>query len=218
MKNNLKSKINIKHRYSLKKSMNLVKSDNETKGIKAIIYFLILVVFLILFSILFVIRPMNKITKAKYEYDRMNSLLNKLETDNSDYEEVREKFNELSDWYLDENETLEIDKYNVLVMLETDVMPYAEIESISISARDINIKVSCDNNYILADILNALSSDERILYAQINDTEMNIKKNQESLNAEGNEIKKVDASITIVYKSFSDNYDEEEMKGSDSDV
>lgn len=219
MKRNLKNKININHRYSLKTSINLVKNENRKKGIKAVIYILVLIIFLILFTFLCIIRPMRKIASAKITYDRMEDSLSKLKLENSDYDEVRERFNEISEWYLDENETLEIDKYNVLEMIETDIIPYAQIESISISGRNIELSVHADNNYILSDILKRLLDDERIFYAKINDLteDREVYDVENNLNIPNTAGKNVRASISIVYRSFSDN-EEQGTKGSESDV
>ncbi|MGN1388168.1 MAG: hypothetical protein ACI4WR_00815 [Bulleidia sp.] len=162
--------ISLKHtkiRYPEKTYINLVINEQKAKDRRAIIWFLVFLVILALFVKVGVYDRLDELNAAEAQYNAMAAQLTKLQEANSSYDSVKAQYDEVTDWYMTDEEKMEADKGSVFDMLEDDMMPYVKLESVSISGSTISVQTGVTDLSTVSTFLKALQNDSRNGYVTV---------------------------------------------------
>lgn len=150
-----------KNKYPEKTYINLVQDENKGKNTKALIYFAIYLVFLALFVKFAVLDQLDKVNRAEEQYNQILNQVSEIKQKNSEYATVKAQYDEVTDWYMTEEEKLEVDKTNVFRMLEEDIMPYVGLSSVQISGKTVVVQTNVTNLQTVSAFLSKLQNDPR---------------------------------------------------------
>lgn len=180
-------------RYPDKTSINLVahKADQEKKT-TWMAFGIFLLCFLIFLEVA-ILRPMRKIDEAKSRYYAQKRLVDALKEKNSDFADIKKEFDEVSGWYMDAAEKKESDKYEALLMIQEDVLPYTTVDALSMTGEEITISTGVMKMQDVSDMLIKLQSDSRNACVSLETTV--------ATDREGKEKDLVTANIRIVYRN-----------------
>ena len=154
-------KKNVKIKYPEKTYINLVQSENKGNDRKAFAWFLVFLIALAIFTKFAVLDQLDKISRAEAAYNQMLGQVNEIKKANSEYDAVKAEYDEVTDWYMTEEEKAEIDKYNVFKMLEDDMMPYVGIKSVQIAGNTIAVQTNVTTLQTVSKFLSVLQNDHR---------------------------------------------------------
>ena len=147
--------------YSTKTYINLVQDTTETDNRRAILLFLLFLVCLGVFVKFAVIDQLAKINRAEAAYRTIESQVQAARQTNSEYADVKKEYDEVTAWYMTEEEKMEVDKSAVFRMLENDMMPYVGIQSVQIAGNTIVVQTDITNLQVVSRFLSALQNDSR---------------------------------------------------------
>ena len=179
-----------KNKYPEKTYINLVQDENKGKNTKALIYFGIYLIFLALFVKFAVLDQLDKVNAAEAQYNRVLSQVTEIKQKNSEYAAVKAQYDEVTDWYMSEEEKLEVDKSNVFRMLEDDIMPYVGLSSVQISGKTIVVQTNVTNLQTVSAFLSKLQNDPRNGYVSVTTAAAKKKENEKN---------DVTATVVITY-------------------
>ena len=111
---------------------------------------------------------------------------------NSEYDAVKAQYDEVTDWYMSEEEKLEVDKSNVFRMLEDDIMPYVGLSSVQISGKTIVVQTNVTTLQTVSAFLSKLQNDPRNGFVTVTTAAARNKDKEASKND-------VTASVVITY-------------------
>ncbi len=184
-------KIGSKNHYPTKKYINLVPHEEEKKNKKSLLYFGIFVIILLLFVRFGVIGLLDQLSRAEAEYNAMKSQLDQYNAANQRYDEVKREYDELTDWYMTDEEKNEVDKSGVFDMLKDDLFPYVSVTSVNMTGNQISIQTGdCDLDTV-AFFIAKMQSDARNSYVTVTTTDANGERNAAS--------NRVVANISVTY-------------------
>ena len=89
---------------------------------------------------------------------------------NSNYDEVKAKYDEVTDWYLTTGEKSIIDKEEVFAMLEQDLMPYVELMRVQVSGNILTVSTGITDLSTVSTFLLKLQRDPRNATATVTTT------------------------------------------------
>lgn len=150
-----------KAKFSPKYHVNLIRDENKGKHKASFLGFGIFLIALAIFMKFGIYDQLAKVNKAESEYNKMLEQVNEIKNANKEYDEVKAKYDEVTDWYMTDEEKIEVDKINVFEMLEQDMLPYVEIESVQIKGNTIVVQTGVTNLNTVSKFLDILQSDER---------------------------------------------------------
>lgn len=150
-----------KIRYPEKTYINLVQDENKGKDQRSLIGFAIFLVFLAIFVKFAVLDQLDKIAQKERTYNQVLAQVNEVRAANSEYDAVKAKYDEVTDWYMTDEEKMEVDKNNVFRMLEEDIMPYVGIQSVQIAGNTIVVQTNVTNLHTVSTFLSVLQNDSR---------------------------------------------------------
>ena len=179
-----------KIRYPEKTYINLVQDENKGKDQRALIGFGIFLIFLAIFVKFAVFDQLDKVAQAERAYNQVLAQVNEVRAANSEYDAVKAKYDEVTDWYMTEEEKMEVDKNNVFRMLEEDIMPYVGIQSVQIAGNTIVVQTNVTNLHTVSTFLSVLQNDSRNGFVTV--TTANASNEDQSNNS-------VIASVIITY-------------------
>lgn len=157
-----------KTKYPDKTSINLVmKEKDHGNPILQIGVFVVFLAFLAVFVRFAVISKLEEAAAAQSAYMGMQSEIQELEERASGYDEVKKEYSHYSNAYLNEEELLETDRLEVLDLIETCVLPMADIQTISITGANVTLTISDTQLPIVSSIVTALQDDERTGYVTV---------------------------------------------------
>lgn len=157
----------VKARYPEKTYINLVIDEQKAKDQKAIIWFAVFLAVLAGFVKVGVYDRLDELNAAEAQYNQMAAQLTKLQEANSSYDSVKEQYDEVTDWYMTDEEKMEADKGSVFDMLDADMMPYVELENVSISGSTITVQTGVTDLSTVSTFLKALQNDSRNGYVTV---------------------------------------------------
>lgn len=157
----------VKARYPEKTYINLVIDEQKAKDQKAIIWFAVFLAILAGFVKVGVYDRLDELNAAEAQYNQMAAQLTKLQEANSSYDSVKEQYDEVTDWYMTDEEKMEADKGSVFDMLDADMMPYVELENVSISGSTITVQTGVTDLSTVSTFLKALQNDSRNGYVTV---------------------------------------------------
>ena len=179
-----------KIRYPEKTYINLVQDENKCKDQRALIGFGIFLIFLAIFVKFAVFDQLDKVAQAERAYNQVLAQVNEVRAANSEYDAVKAKYDEVTDWYMTDEEKMEVDKNNVFRMLEEDIMPYVGIQSVQIAGNTIVVQTNVTNLHTVSTFLSVLQNDSRNGFVTV--TTANASNEDQSNNS-------VIASVIITY-------------------
>ena len=179
-----------KIRYPEKTYINLVQDENKGKDQRSLIGFGIFLVFLAIFVKFAVFDQLDKVAQAERAYNQVLAQVNEVRAANSEYDAVKAKYDEVTDWYMTDEEKMEVDKNNVFRMLEEDIMPYVGIQSVQIAGNTIVVQTNVTNLHTVSTFLSVLQNDSRNGFVTV--TTANASNEDQSNNS-------VIASVIITY-------------------
>ena len=156
-----------KNKYPEKTYINLVQDENKGKNTRSFIFFGIYLIFLALFVKFAVLDQLDKVNAAERQYNQVLSQVTEIKQKNSEYAAVKAQYDEVTDWYMSEEEKLEVDKTNVFRMLEDDIMPYVGLSSVQISGKTIVVQTNVTNLQTVSAFLSKLQNDPRNGYVSV---------------------------------------------------
>lgn len=157
----------VKARYPEKTYINLVVDEQKAKDQKAIIWFAVSLAVLAGFVKVGVYDRLDELNAAEAQYNQMAAQLTKLQEANSSYDSVKEQYDEVTDWYMTDEEKMEADKGSVFDMLDADMMPYVKLENVSISGSTITVQTGVTDLSTVSTFLKALQNDSRNGYVTV---------------------------------------------------
>lgn len=173
-----------KDRYPEKTSINLVMKEQEQGNWKAqLAIFAVFLVLLGVFVRVEVVGRLNSVMEASAQYNDMQSQIAAFQQYNEDYEQVEEAYSHYSNNYLTEEEKALQDRLQIFEMLETYVMPHAQIQSIEISENTVTVIISKTNLNIVSSIVAMLEGDSRTSYVSVSTAQTGEDKNGKTVTA-----------------------------------
>ena len=173
-----------KDRYPEKTSINLVMKEQEQGNWKAqLSIFAVFLVLLGVFVRVEVVGRLNSVMEASAQYNDMQSQIAAFQQYNEDYEQVEEAYSHYSNNYLTEEEKALQDRLQIFEMLETYVMPHAQIQSIEISENTVTVIISRTNLNIVSSIVAMLEGDSRTSYVSVSTAQTGEDKNGKTVTA-----------------------------------
>ena len=157
----------VKARYPEKTYINLVVDEQKAKDQKAIIWFAVFLAVLAGFVKVGIYDRLDELNAAEAQYNQMAAQLTKLQEANSSYDSVKEQYDEVTDWYMTDEEKMEADKGSVFDMLDADMMPYVKLENVSISGSTITVQTGVTDLSTVSTFLKALQNDSRNGYVSV---------------------------------------------------
>lgn len=157
----------VKARYPEKTYINLVIDEQKAKDQKAIIWFVVFLAVLAGFVKVGIYDRLDELNAAETQYNQMAAQLTKLQEANSSYDSVKEQYDEVTDWYMTDEEKMEADKGSVFDMLDADMMPYVKLENVSISGSTITVQTGVTDLSTVSTFLKALQNDSRNGYVTV---------------------------------------------------
>ncbi|MBQ9328010.1 MAG: hypothetical protein IJ225_05695 [Solobacterium sp.] len=148
-------------KYPDKTYINLVQDENKGSNRRAILWFLVFLVFLGIFTKFAVLDQLDKVAQAERQYRLMETQVRAVQEANSEYDAVKAEYDEVTDWYMTEDEKSEVDKSNVFRMLEDDMMPYVGIQSVQIAGNTIAVQTTVTDLQTVSMFLSRLQNDSR---------------------------------------------------------
>ena len=186
----LKSK---KTSYPTKTSMNFIVEDVSENKSFLFICFGIFLVCLALFTKFFVIDPLSKVSKLESNYNAIQSEITEIQSNTSDFNEVKAKYNDLVGSFLTEEEKNSLNRTDVIDMIDQDIRSYVDVTSIRISGNQISVYTSDTDLSTISNVLNILQNDERNEYVTVSTT-----------SSSSGDSSTVTADIEITYQSVVD--------------
>ncbi len=150
-----------KVKYPEKTYINLVQVENKSSNRGAFGWFLLFLIALAIFTKFAVYDQLDKISRAERSYNLMLGQVNEIKKSNSEYDAVKAEYDEVTDWYMTEEEKAEVDKNNVFKMLEDDMMPYVGIKSVQIAGNTIAVQTDVTTLQTVSKFLSKLQNDSR---------------------------------------------------------
>jgi len=180
-----------KTNYPTKTYINLVQDNTETNNRRTVLLFLLFLVCLGIFVKFAVIDQLAKINQAEAAYRTVEAQVMAARQTNSEYDDVKKEYDEVTAWYMTDEEKMEVDKSAVFRMLESDMAPYVGIQSVQIAGNTIVVQTDVTNLQVVSRFLSALQNDSRNGFVTV--TTASASKDTDSMNND------VTANVVITY-------------------
>ncbi len=183
---------NKNNQYPTKTRVNLVRDEQKKHNRNAIIGFVVFMLCLGLFVRFFVVERLNQVNVMEQQYQAMAAQVEAMRQANQEYDEVKAQYDAVTDWYMSDEEKMEVDKNDVFAMIDQDIMSYVEVQSVSISGRTVTVQTGNTTLANVSHFVNILKRDSRNGYVTVTTANAT---NQEANN------NYVTASVVITYGS-----------------
>ncbi|MEE8807213.1 MAG: hypothetical protein SOI44_02205 [Lactimicrobium sp.] len=160
----------VKVHYPSKKVMNFVHDEQAKTDRHAIVIFIIFLLFLALFTKLFVINPLNKVNQLESNYNQMAAQVQQYQETLGDYDSVKAAYDDKAGSFLTDDEKQELNRTDILDMIQEDVAPYVGISSIKISGAQVSVFTDDTTLDTVSGIITRLQADSRNGYVTVTTT------------------------------------------------
>ena len=109
----------------------------------------------------------NKVRAAEKKYNEIAAQVEQVKETNKEYDAVKAKYDEVTDWYMTEEEQMVIDKSNVCEMLDEDLAPYVGIKSVQIKGNQIVVVTDKTTLDTVSVFLHKLQVDKRNSFVSV---------------------------------------------------
>ncbi len=174
----------VKVHYPTKKVMNFVHDEQAKTDRHAIVIFIIFLLFLALFTKLFVINPLNKVNQLESNYNQMAAQVQQYQDTLGDYDSVKDAYDDKAGSFLSDDEKQELNRTDILDMIQEDVAPYVGISSIQISGAQVTVHTDDTTLDTVSGIIARLQADSRNGYVTVTTTSSSDQSNNDLVQAD----------------------------------
>ena len=178
-------------KYPDKTTINLIRNENAKANRLRLILYPLLILAVVLFLKFAVYDQIAKLQRAQQEYMIVQDQLISLQQYNARYDEVKAKYDDVTEWYMTDEEKLIPDKMDIIEMLEEDLMPFVKIRQVQVSGHVVTVQTGEANLETVAKFLQKLQTDKRNSSATVTTTS--------ATNAGNTKKETVTASVIIYY-------------------
>lgn len=162
-----------KSSYPTKTTMNFVREDVLENKRVVFGVFGIFLVFLVVFTKFGVIDPLNRMNAQESRYTSLQSQIDALQNNHSDYAKVKAEYNDLVGSFLSDEEKNSLNRPEVLDMIDQDIRPNVDVTSISIHDNQISVYTAETDLSTVSRTISTLQADERNDYVTVTTTSSN---------------------------------------------
>lgn len=202
-----KSDISIggQNKYPKKTSVNLCIVESHLKqNIISLLVFAAFMCVVLVFVRIFVMGQYAEVDKMEQEYNSRQQELTDLKTSNSNYEEVRAEYSHYGNGYLNDEETIEQDRLEILKVVEDKLLPAGALENISIDGNTATLTINNKKLANVSDIVASLEENDIVEYATVTNSATEDQTNQmtqDGTETESAQNLSVTSTMTIVFKN-----------------
>lgn len=169
--NILKKEIHpVKVHYPTKKVMNFVYDEQAKTDRHAIVIFVFFLLFLALFTKLFVIDPLNKVNQLESSYRQMADQVKQYQDSLGDYDTVKAAYDDKAGSFLTDEEKQDLNRTQILDMIQEDIAPYVGVTSIKISGAQVSVFTGDTTLDTVSGMIARLQADARNGYVTVTTT------------------------------------------------
>lgn len=157
-----------KPKYPEKQSINLAMQETD-KGNPRILVggFVLFLLCLFLFVKFAIINRFDAAREAKNTYLETVEEIQSLEERTKEFDEVQKVYRQFDNSFLSESESAELDRVEIINMVESCVLDKGDIEAISITAHQVMIRLGNTTLPFVAEIVAALEAQEETVYVTV---------------------------------------------------
>lgn len=171
----------IKPKYPNKQTINFAKEEkNKIDARIQIGGFILFFICLTVFVKFAVIDRLNAANEAKREYVAIEKQIQMLNERTKDYEEIQQDYRKFNSGFLSESEASEVDRVEIIDMVEDCVLDKADIENINITANKVTITIFNTTLPFVSEIVAALEENENTAYVTVSTAGTGTSKKQDS--------------------------------------
>lgn len=174
----------VKVHYPTKKVMNFVHDEQAKTDRHAIVIFIIFLLFLALFTKLFVINPLNKVNQLESNYNQMAAQVQQYQETLGNYDSVKAAYDDKAGSFLTDDEKQELNRTDILDMIQEDVAPYVGISSIKIAGAQVSVFTDDTTLDTVSGIIARLQADSRNGYVTVTTTSSSDQSNNDLVQAD----------------------------------
>lgn len=169
-----------KPKYPEKQSINLAMQETNKEALKIIVGGT--VVLLLCLSVFVKFAVINRVTaarEAKNRYLETEEEIQWLKERTKDFEEVQKVYRQFDNSFLGESELAELDRVDIINMVERCVLDRGDIEAISITSNQVMIRLANTTLPYVSEIVAALEAEEETVYVTVSTAETETLKQQD---------------------------------------
>lgn len=174
----------VKVHYPSKKVMNFVHDEQAKTDRHAIVVFIIFLLFLAVFTKLFVINPLNKVNQLESNYNQMAAQVQQYQETLGNYDSVKAAYDDKAGSFLSDDEKQELNRTDILDMIQEDVAPYVGISSIKIAGAQVSVLTDDTTLDTVSGIIARLQADSRNGYVTVTTTSSSDQSNNDLVQAD----------------------------------
>ena len=174
----------VKVHYPSKKVMNFVHDEQAKTDRHAIVVFIIFLLFLAVFTKLFVINPLNKVNQLESNYNQMAAQVQQYQEKLGNYDSVKAAYDDKAGSFLTDDEKQELNRTDILDMIQEDVAPYVGISSIKIAGAQVSVFTDDTTLDTVSGIIARLQADSRNGYVTVTTTSSSDQSNNDLVQAD----------------------------------
>ncbi|MDD6726219.1 MAG: hypothetical protein PUE16_02595 [Lactimicrobium massiliense] len=174
----------VKVHYPSKKVMNFVHDEQAKTDRHAIVVFIIFLLFLAVFTKLFVINPLNKVNQLESNYNQMAAQVQQYQETLGNYDSVKAAYDDKAGSFLSDDEKQELNRTDILDMIQEDVAPYVGISSIKIAGAQVSVFTDDTTLDTVSGIIARLQADSRNGYVTVTTTSSSDQSNNDLVQAD----------------------------------
>ena len=174
----------VKVHYPSKKVMNFVHDEQAKTDRHAIVVFIIFLLFLAVFTKLFVINPLNKVNQLESNYNQMAAQVQQYQETLGNYDSVKAAYDDKAGSFLTDDEKQELNRTDILDMIQEDVTPYVGISSIKIAGAQVSVFTDDTTLDTVSGIIARLQADSRNGYVTVTTTSSSDQSNNDLVQAD----------------------------------
>ena len=157
-----------KQKYPTKQTINLVAQEIDSVKLKKIIISVtVCSICLILFAKFAVLDRFKLAEETKNSYLEKKQQIQMIEESIKEHGELQELYNKLNNTFLSESEAQEIDRIEMINIIEQCILDKANIESIHISENQVIVTVINTTLTSVSEIVAALEENEKTAYVTV---------------------------------------------------
>lgn len=157
-----------KPKYPNKQTINFAKQESNKVDTRIQIgSFALFLIFLAVFVKFAVIGRIDAANEAKREYLETEQQIEMLLESTKDYEIVQKEYRKFNSGFLSESEAAEVDRMEIIDMVEDCVLDKADIKNINITANKVIIILGNTTLPFVSEIVASLEEDEKTSYVTV---------------------------------------------------
>lgn len=157
-----------KPKYPDKQTINLAANEKDKVDVRILLAsFVLFLICLATFVKFAVIDRLNAAEEAKRTYMEAKQQIQMLEERTKEYAKLQDVYSKLNNTFFSAQEAAEIDRMEIIDMVEDCVLDKADIESINITGNQVLISIVDTTLASVSEVVAALQADERTAYVTV---------------------------------------------------